>query len=123
MSVKVFLSYANVKDLDGTVTDFHAALDQAVKARFDMDAKVFMDKRDIRAGDNWKDSLSQELAVSNLLVVLLSPVWLSREWCRAEFIQFKAIHSEGQYKNLVIALIWAETKATDAKNDESRNQP
>lgn len=120
MSIKVFLSYANVKDLDGTVTAFHAALDQAIKGRFDMDARVFMDKRDIRAGDNWKDSLSGELATSNVLVVLLSPVWLSREWCRAEFIKFQTNHPAGQYKNLVIPLVWAATGASDAKNDESK---
>lgn len=119
MPTKVFLSYANIKDLDGTVTDFHAALDQAIKGRFDMEAGVFMDKRDIRAGDNWRNSLSSELADASFLIILLSPAWLSRDWCLEEYRHFKNTHIGDQYKGLIIPLLWADTKATDAKNDEA----
>lgn len=120
MPATVFLSYATVKDLDGTVTAFHAALDRALKGRFDMDAKIFLDKREIRAGDVWENNLSTELANSTVLLILLSPVWLSRKWCREEYKYFTSTHADDKNKGVVIPILWVDTEIQDAKNEESK---
>lgn len=120
MSINVFLSYATVKDLDGTVSDFHKALDQAVKGVSNMESNVFIDRRGIRDGDNWKDKLADELQKASVLVILLSPVWLSREWCRAEYNYFKAMQKANDKKKFVICLEWASTDMSDAINEESK---
>jgi len=120
MPLTVFLSYANIKDLDGTVSAFHAALDRAIKGRFDMDAKIFIDNRDIQAGDIWENNLSTELSNSTVLLILLSPVWLSRKWCRAEYKYFKSTHATSTNKGIIIPILWVDTEINDAENDESK---
>lgn len=120
MPTTVFLSYANIKNIDDTVSAFHAALDRAIKGRFNMDAKVFIDKRDIRAGDRWENNLSTELASANVLLVLLSPVWLSRDWCRKEYEYFKEAHAGETNKGVVIPILWVDTEEHDAKDENSK---
>lgn len=119
MAPVIFLSYADVKDLDGTVTAFHTALDKAIKERFNMNAKVFIDKN-IRIGDKWENDLSNELSDSTVLLILLSPVWLSREWCRAEYNIFKSAHGGDQNKGIIIPLLWIDTEMRNAENEESK---
>jgi|GEM_PF-3632200 len=120
MSLTLFLGYANIKDLDGTVTAFHTALERAIKGRFDMDVKIFMDNRDIQAGDQWENNLSTELSNSTVLLILLSPVWLSRKWCRAEYKSFKSTHLSNSNKGIIIPILWVDTEISDAKNDEGK---
>lgn len=120
MSPEIFLSYANIKDLDGTVTAFHAALDQRIKENFNTNAKVFMDKSGIQAGDLWENNLKANLANSTAILILLSPAWLNSSWCLEEYKSFKSTHVSDANRGIIIPLLWTDTELRNAQTDESK---
>ena len=46
--------------------------------------KVWRDTRQIDPGEQFTTELEDALAASGILVVVLSPIWLQREWCQRE---------------------------------------
>jgi len=79
--LKLFLSYARK---DGqTITDrLKAYLDSQTSL------KTFLDKIDIPSGDEFQRVLAQNINKATILVIL-TDVYASREWCRWEIIQAK----------------------------------
>jgi hypothetical protein len=68
---------------------------------------VFQDKRDIHGGDKWADILTNELDSAKLLIILLSPTWLNRKWCRKEYTLFCKSGSS-QALRPIFPLLWDE---------------
>ena len=121
MSCTVFVSYSNIKDMYGAVTKFCSHLEFELRQKLgDVDLIVFQDKRDIHGGDKWQDILESELASASLLLILLSPTWLRREWCRREYALFKASMTSGKRKH-VVPLVWDAVEDSDAKTQEERH--
>ena len=67
----VFISYRR-DDTQSFARDLHKHL----AAGFGY-SRVFMDRAEIRAGQNWADRLNQELARSTVMLALIGPQWLS----------------------------------------------
>src|SRR6185436_6892064 len=101
MHTAVFISYARIKDQYGGVTKFHSALDKAVKERFNMETQVFMDKKGITAGENFNDVIKAQLKEASVLIIFLSPVWLSRPMCREEYQYFKSLQNSNDKKRFI----------------------
>lgn len=121
MANGIFLSYTNVKDLWGHVTQFRDHLEAELKLKTgDAQITVFQDKRDIHAGDDFAEKLASELDSAKLLLILLSPLWLNRPWCRAEYLRFRKSDSAGTTRRPIVSVIWDETSDEDAKDPESQ---
>jgi hypothetical protein len=79
-------------DRDRWVWMFHAALQSALGMKLGRDAKVWIDKREIKANERIEPVLSAELKRSRLLLALMSPSWLTSEWCPRELEEFLETH-------------------------------
>jgi hypothetical protein len=88
MACDIFLSYSDLKNLFGAVSEFRDHLENQVQRKTGKKLTVFQDKRDIHGGNKWADILSSELDSAKLLLILLSPTWLNSEWCRKEYTRF-----------------------------------
>jgi len=120
MSTIAFISYARVKDFYNAVTNFHTALEKSLQECLNMEVQIFLDKTSIEAGESFNDVLKQQLHEATVLIILLSPVWLSRPMCRAEYLYFKSLENSGDRKRYIIPLLWREVDISDAYDEESK---
>jgi hypothetical protein len=116
--MKVFVSYDRAKDQFHAVSQFreHFAneLNQLVP-----DSIVLQDTEYIGPGDHYPGRLANELAAADLLLIILSPAWLSRPWCRWEYRLFCNAERVRGRTPRVLPVLWVQTdelkrSATDA---------
>lgn len=119
MPNEVFLSYSSIKDINGTVSEFHRFLQNEIQINSNPSVTVFLDKEEIKSGNSWKGSLSAALDQCAVFVILLSPSWLHSEWCRKEYLYFKSLQAATNRK-VIIPLRWATTTTADAQNDQEK---
>jgi TIR domain len=97
--VVIFMSYAHDDDLIlSTGQDelgFVSFLDQQLRLKLrDLGARqanVWRDRRRISQGDQFADSIDDGLKRAELLVVVMSPNWMQRPYCRKEFETFLSL--------------------------------
>jgi hypothetical protein len=58
------------------------------------EVSVFQDTEEIQAGDRWAEKIESALERSAALVVLVSPLWFTREWCTKECSFFRDRNGE-----------------------------
>jgi hypothetical protein len=109
----VFTSYAQA-DLKGD-----ASLDRFVKkfrenlrsllGRPDTDDLVFFDQSEVNAGDDWMMKILDVVRTADVLVCLMSPTYLGREWCGRElevFVRRKDSLPAGQDARFILPVWW-----------------
>ena len=116
MPNKVFISYSSIKDLNGTVSEFHKYLQNEIQLNTSSSVTVFLDKEGIKDGNNWQGTLSKALDECTVFVLLLSPSWLHSDWCRKEYLYFKSLPPT-HIQRVIIPLRWVNTIAADAQNN------
>jgi hypothetical protein len=85
--MRVFISYTREKDKFRAVSEFRDRLE--VELHFhDPEAVIFQDRSGIQGGDHFPERLEEECKRADVLLVYLTPSWLTREWCRQEFNVF-----------------------------------
>lgn len=97
MSVQIFLSYARKDDLlpphlsagKGFVTCLREQLLFEFGQIGAPEPVIWRDKHRIEDGDQFDPILKEGIQSSNILLVVLSPNWMSRPWCRQELDLFK----------------------------------
>jgi hypothetical protein len=86
---RVFLSYVRLKDQYGEIHEFRDRLAQELGLHLDGDpADVFLDTESIAPGQVWNKELEEAVSQASAMVVLLSPAFLKRDWCRKEVLAF-----------------------------------
>jgi hypothetical protein len=96
-SMQVFLSYAriddelppNESDGRGFVTALEQDLTYLLRQRGDLETKIWRDKRRIDPTDQFNSVIQKDIDNSDLFIVLLSPNWMSRPWCKLELDRFR----------------------------------
>ncbi|HEY3623975.1 MAG TPA: toll/interleukin-1 receptor domain-containing protein [Roseiarcus sp.] len=107
MPVQVFISYARDDDepppgpepLPGFVTSLHEHLLHQLKQLGQPRPKLWRDTGEIERTDQFEPVIEQQIARSDFVIVVLSPNWLARLWCRRELESFRSrwVH-EGESK-------------------------
>jgi len=70
--------------------------------------KVWHDKEGVRTGEDWNDRLMQEVCAADVLIVLMTPRWLSSEFCRKEFMTFEKIETARGVGRYIVPILWRE---------------
>ena len=97
--VVIFMSYAHDDDLvlspDPDEPGFVSFLDQQLRLKLrDLGARqanVWRDRRRISQGDQFADIIDDGLSHAELFVVVMSPNWMQRPYCRKEFETFLSL--------------------------------
>lgn len=109
--VQVYVSYAAVDNraAPGEQTGFVSTLVERLAAALDSlgppHPKLVRDL-DIEAGDDLGRVLAYTIHSSDILLVVLSPAWMSSEWCRRDlecFVPRAGSNSQHRLENIVIA--------------------
>jgi hypothetical protein len=88
----LFISYATENNRDGWVDQFQAALGQEVSDllgnQFNPKDSVFFDKRNLQVAQSFPHELAAAAQGSAILVPILSPHYLTSDWCDRERTEF-----------------------------------
>lgn len=85
----IFLSYARAdnEDPEGWVLKFHEQLKKRLGSILGEEISVFLDQYDFK-GNLLREQIISEIRQAEILVTLLSPWYLKREWCQEERTEF-----------------------------------
>jgi TIR domain-containing protein len=109
----VFTSYAQA-DLKGDanlkkfVDKFCEDL-RSVRALPDTKGLVFFDKDEVSGGDDWMKKILHVVSTAEVLVCLMSPTYLGREWCGRElevFVRRNDGMKEAEKARFIIPIWW-----------------
>jgi hypothetical protein len=108
MSVKVFISYAHKDEAHKDSLIEHLATLRRNKIISEWH------DRDIVAGQNWKDQISENLEQAELILFLVSSTFLASEYCfDVEFGRALAKHEEGSAQLIPIIIRSCDWKTTN----------
>jgi hypothetical protein len=107
--VQIFISYARDDDAlppnavelqdKGFVTALHEQLEYVFKDIGSPRPVLWRDRRAIEPADQFDPLIRDAIEASSILLVVLSPNWMSRPWCRRELDLFKERwRSDGEMK-------------------------
>jgi len=103
-----FFSYAHHdNEIDPSVVeDFTTRLEARVgskptNARF----AIWRDKGGLRTGELWNETIEGELRQADALIVLLTPQWISSDYCRKEYSFFEKIEALRQVVEYVAPIL------------------
>lgn len=90
MQYDIFISYAHHDNTarGNWIEQFHQKLAADYFGRLGKKLNIFFDREDLRSGNALPNRLQQALRATRLFVPVLSPAYLSSEWCRLEFLHF-----------------------------------
>ena len=111
--VVIFVSYAHDDDLilspDPDELGFVSFFDQQLRLKLrDLGARqanVWRDRRRISQGDQFADIIDDGLRRAELFVVVMSPNWMQRPYCRKEFETFLSLRTAAGITNPVTRML------------------
>ena len=83
----IFISYRNEADsADWVQNILYDRLEFLLKQALNKgEVRIFMDKEEIRSGDDWANRIKRALITSRCMIPVLIPDYFHREWCLNEF--------------------------------------
>lgn len=94
MDPQIFISYSHIdnetidRDQTGWVSYFFRALEHELKTRIGQTFHMWRDNRDISQNDFFDDKISDAVKQSEIFVSVVSPVYLTRDYCLKELDLF-----------------------------------
>ncbi len=85
-----FLSYAHFDDAheNGKIRTFAERLSGEIQLQWGEEFPIFIDRNDLKWGQEWKARIDQSLNGVTFLITILTPGYFKSEWCRKEFYRF-----------------------------------
>jgi predicted AAA+ superfamily ATPase len=120
----LFLSYVHDDDrrAKGGIVRFARDLVETYSYLYGHELQLFVDRDDLRWGENWKERLGSELGNTSFLLSAITPRYLTSEACRDEVLKFASAAKEAGEPRLILGLQWVDVSETDvvAPNDPVR---
>ena len=89
----VFLSYARTDDQDGAIRGLAEEMRDVFYRRTDHELRIFVDHRDIRVSEAWRQKIEDALRSSTVIVPVVTRAYLKSDWCRREWNYFAGVRS------------------------------
>ncbi|MGI9494181.1 MAG: toll/interleukin-1 receptor domain-containing protein, partial [Geminicoccaceae bacterium] len=88
--IVAFFSYTHADNTNTSrlVEMLHEEIQMAVARKSAGQIKIFLDKENIKTGDDWENVLRDHLEKADVLIPILTPNYFSRDWCRIELGHF-----------------------------------
>ncbi|ESW73472.1 toll/interleukin-1 receptor domain-containing protein [Mesorhizobium sp. C277A] len=120
-----FFSYAHsdaAADPD-LVEAFTRQLELRVSNKF-TNAKfaIWRDTENIRIGERWNAKIESAINSSDIMILLLSPKWVESDYCRKEYLPFKAVELNKSVGEYVAPLLVREIAGQKKHFTEEQNE-
>ena len=111
----IFLSYVHDDDTRarGRIVQFARDLVDTYAFLYGHEVQLFVDRTDLRWGENWASRLENEVEATSFLLAVVTPRYLTSEACRREVLGFAAAAKKAQEPKLLLPLQWVDVSGTD----------
>jgi hypothetical protein len=107
----VFLSYARADGSD--VADLVRELERIFRSHAGQPLRMFIDTKDVGVGQQWERRILGALERSAVMIAVLTPSYLTSEWCRREWDRFcdlerercEALGRAASYQRLIFPVV------------------
>ena len=109
VDANVFLSYSHADDahLGGAIIGLVDQIKSEYEYEMGSTLNVFVDKRSINWGEDWKAAMNGSLGIANVLMPAVTPRYLRNPACRDELTQFDD-RMRGVPGSQVLSLVWQD---------------
>jgi len=104
---KGFFSYSHRDaEVDPHIVEaFSSELERRVDAKLvNASFEIWRDKNKLQTGDCWDQKIEGAIDASHIFIVVLTPKWISSDYCREEFEAFEKIEAERNSGGYVIPI-------------------
>jgi hypothetical protein len=77
-----------------------------VRLQWGEDFPIFIDRNDLKWGQEWKARIGQSLDGVTFLVPIVTPGYLKSDWCRKEFLRFVKREKELKRRDLILPVYY-----------------
>lgn len=117
MSYDVFISYSRKDNENGRVSDLKDKIKSDYYEFANEELNCFFDSDEIKGMEDWKHRLLQGLKESHILLLILSPNYLSSPYCEWEIIEYlKYEYSRALQGDGVAQIYFMEVPGIDSPN-------
>ncbi len=91
-----FFSYSHFDaEVDPSIAEaFYSSVEKRVNANLvNATFQIWRDKEKLKVGDYWDQAIQAAIGSSDVFIVLLTPKWISSDYCRKEFEAFEKIEA------------------------------
>jgi tetratricopeptide (TPR) repeat protein len=122
MPYDLFISYSHSDNLEGRITELKVQIETDYRAfKPSRDLFCFFDTEDIKGMDDWRHRILQGLRESSMLLLVLSPSYLSSPYCEWEIIEYlKYEHSRAVGGQGVAPVYFVEVPGLDTPGFEQQ---
>jgi hypothetical protein len=104
---KGFFSYTHRDaEVDPQIVEaFSSELEKRVDAKLiNASFEIWRDKEKLQTGDYWDQKIEGAIGASHIFIVVLTPKWISSNYCRKEFEAFEKIEAERNSGGYIIPI-------------------
>jgi hypothetical protein len=112
-----FMSYANVDNVDGRLTEFRQRLSDEIRLLRGEPFPIFQDNEGVSWGENWRERIEKSLDAATFLILILTPSFFKSAECRKEFSQFLERERRLGRNDLILPVYYIDCLVL---NDEKR---
>jgi len=104
----IFVSYSSFDDQhdDGKLSALCQRLTEELRVQTGDDYSVFLDRKKIRTGDNWRTAMQAALDASDVFVAFITPSYLNDRWCRSELEGFLDKERRRDQKGIIVPIMY-----------------
>lgn len=113
-----FISYAHLDEKfeGGKISQIVSILEGRISLWAGEEVKIFIDRRDIAWGDNWKKCISGNLERTYFLIPILSPAYFNSEMCNNEYLEFREYEQLAKREDLIKPIYYVESDLIEDPN-------
>jgi hypothetical protein len=123
---QVFMSYTRADDdyEGGALTRLREQLERAIRALSGRSIRIFQDVEGINLGQNIQQRIAESLNETFLLLPIITPSYLTSDWCREEFQRFLQRERALGRNDLIIPIYYLDVpRLSAAMQHPARAQP
>jgi hypothetical protein len=112
---RAFLSYVRFNDNydEGKISELCKRLSEEIRAQSGREFDIFQDKKDIRIGDVWRQSISQALDNSLFFIAIITPNFFNSKYCREELSYFIEKEASINQTGLILPIYYITCKSIE----------
>jgi cobaltochelatase CobT len=119
---QIFLSYSAFDEEHdrGRLSALCSRLKEEVRLQTGEEVSIWRDREEIKGGDNWRETIEQQLRDSDILIAFITPSYLNSRFCRQEITQFLDKEKDQKRKGLIVPIIYLGSEEHLTDNDLGR---
>jgi len=119
-----FLSYTHQDDVHegGKLRKFAERLSGEVRLHSGEDFPIFVDRSDLKWGQEWQKRIEESLSGATFLIPILTPGYFKSDWCRKEFLRFLDRERALKRRDLILAVYYVRCPQLEDPSKRSEDK-